>query len=70
MKVVFHYSSGKGLSTDLEKLSQQGLTVQQIPVEDQVGFASAMKDCEVLWHVLELLNDLRKYFCAQLQRRT
>ena len=64
MKVVFHYSSGKGLSTDLEKLSQQGLTVQQIPVEDQVGFASAMKDCEVLWHVLELLNDLRKYFCA------
>ena len=53
MKVVFHYSSGKGLSADLEKLSQQGLTVQQIPVEDKVGFASAMKDCEVLWHVLE-----------------
>jgi phosphoglycerate dehydrogenase-like enzyme len=53
MKVVFHYSSGKGLSADLEKLSQQGLTVQQIPVKDQVGFASAMKDCEVLWHVLE-----------------
>ena len=53
MKVVFHYRSGEGLSADLEKLSQQGLFVQQVPVEDEAGFESAMKDCEVLWHVLE-----------------
>lgn len=53
MKVVFHYSSGPGLSADLERLREQGLSVQQVSVDDREGFDSAMRDCEVLWHVLE-----------------
>jgi phosphoglycerate dehydrogenase-like enzyme len=53
MNVVFHYSAGARLSAELEALSQQGLSVKQIAVEDRDGFELAMQDCEVLWHVLE-----------------
>jgi phosphoglycerate dehydrogenase-like enzyme len=53
MKVVFHYSSGPNLSAELASLGQQGLLVEQVAVEDKPGFARAMQDCEVLWHVLE-----------------
>jgi len=53
MNVVFHYNAGAGLSEELAALSQQGLSVQQVAVEDKAGFARAMQDCEVLWHVLE-----------------
>ena len=53
MNVVFHYSSGPGLAAELESLSQQGLSVQQISVDDRAGFDRAMRDCEVLWHVLD-----------------
>jgi len=53
MKIVFHYSSGPGLSADLERLRQQGLSIQQISVDDREGFDRALRDCEVVWHVLE-----------------
>ena len=53
MKVVFHYSAGGGLSEELKGLGEQGLFIQQISVEDKEGFERAIRDCEVLWHVLE-----------------
>ena len=53
MKVVFHYSAGSGLSEELGALGEQGLFVQQVAVEDKEGFERAIRDCEVLWHVLE-----------------
>jgi len=53
MKVVFHYDTGPDLKLALNSLHQQGIDVQSISVEDRDGFAQAMQDCEVLWHVLE-----------------
>ncbi len=53
MNIVFHYSSGPGLTAELESLSQQGLSVKQISVDDREGIDRAMGDCEVLWHVLD-----------------
>ena len=53
MKVVFHYDGGAALAANLEKLQTKGLEVVVIPVADREGFALALKDCEVLWHVLE-----------------
>jgi phosphoglycerate dehydrogenase-like enzyme len=53
VKVVFHYSAGIELSLKLKSFSKQGLFVQQISVQDKEGFERALKDCEVLWHVLE-----------------
>jgi len=53
MKVVFHYDAGPGLAAGLEKLRKKGLEVTVVPVADRTGFARALKDCEVLWHVLE-----------------
>tara|TARA_X000001036_G_scaffold430037_2_gene462126 strand:+ start:666 stop:1616 length:951 start_codon:yes stop_codon:yes gene_type:complete len=53
MKVVFHYSAGTELYEELSSLREQGLSVQQIAVEDTKGFEQALRDCEVLWHVLE-----------------
>ena len=41
------------MAAELESLSQQGLSVQQISVDDRAGFDRAMRDCEVLWHVLD-----------------
>lgn len=53
MKVVFHYDAGPGLAAKLEELAEKGLEVVVVPVADREGFARALKDCEVLWHVLE-----------------
>ena len=53
MNIVFHYSSGPGLTAELESLSQQGLSVKQISADDREGIDRAMRDCEVLWHVLD-----------------
>lgn len=53
MKVVFHYDASSGLATDLQALSADGLEVSVVPVADREGFARAMLDCTVLWHVLE-----------------
>ena len=44
MKVVFHFSSGPILSAELDSLSEQGLFVTQIPVDDKVGFEQAMRE--------------------------
>ncbi len=53
MKVVFHYDSGPELTATLKNLYQQGIDVHSVSVGDRDGFTRAMKDCEVLWHVLE-----------------
>lgn len=53
MKVVFHYDTGSGLTTDLKSLVQQGITVQPVSADDCDGFTRAMHDCDVLWHVLK-----------------
>jgi phosphoglycerate dehydrogenase-like enzyme len=53
MKVVFHYDAGPGLAASLERLGEKGLEVDVVPVADRKRFARALKDCEVLWHVLE-----------------
>jgi len=53
MKVVFHYDTGPELIQALKSLHKQGIEVQAVAVEDRDGFAHAMRDCEVLWHVLE-----------------
>jgi len=53
MNVVFHYDTGPELNADITRLQQQGITVQQVSVDDRDGFANAMQCCDVLWHVLE-----------------
>jgi phosphoglycerate dehydrogenase-like enzyme len=53
MKVVFHYDSGPGLAASLERLAEKNIVVETVPISDREGFARAMKDCDVLWHVLE-----------------
>ncbi len=53
MKVVFHYDAGPGLAASLKGLAEQGLDVSVVPVADREGFARAMRECQVLWHVLE-----------------
>ena len=56
MKVVFHYSSGPILSAELDSLSEQDIFVKQISVDDKVGFEQAMREVDVLWHVLEPIS--------------
>ena len=51
MKVVFHYSAGPRLAARLAALP--GLEVVVCPEEDEAGFAAAMRDADVLWHVLK-----------------
>ena len=51
MKVVFHYSAGPRLAARLAALP--GLEVGVCPEEDEAGFAAAMRDADVLWHVLK-----------------
>ena len=53
MKVVFHYDAGPNLVAKLKSLSDIGLFVDVVSVRDQAGLEDALKDCEVLWHVME-----------------
>ena len=55
MKVVFHYSAGPQLAARLAGLP--GLEVVVCPEEDDAGFAAAMRDADVLWHVLKRCSD-------------
>ncbi|MBC7634738.1 MAG: hydroxyacid dehydrogenase [Acetobacteraceae bacterium] len=51
MKVVFHYTAGPALAARLAALP--GLDVTICPEADDSGFAAAMTEAEVLWHVLK-----------------
>ncbi len=51
MKVVFHYAAGPALAARLAGLP--GLAVTVCPEADDAGFAAAMVDADVLWHVLK-----------------
>ena len=51
MKVVFHYTAGPALAARLAALP--GLDVTVCPEADDAGFAVAMAEAEVLWHVLK-----------------
>jgi len=50
MKVVLHYDAGASLVSHLA--DSPGLDVVACAEADAVGFANAMQDAEVLWHVL------------------
>lgn len=51
MKVVFHYAAGPALSVRLAGLS--GLDVSVCAELSHPAFAAAMREAEVLWHVLQ-----------------
>jgi len=51
MKVVFHYTAGPALAARLAALP--GLDITICPEPDDAGFATAMANAEVLWHVLK-----------------
>jgi phosphoglycerate dehydrogenase-like enzyme len=51
VKVVYHASAGPDLTARLAALP--GLDVAICPEADDTGLASALADCEVLWHVLK-----------------
>ena len=51
MKVVYHASAGPDLASRLAALP--GLRIAICPEDDDARLASALADCEVLWHVLK-----------------
>jgi phosphoglycerate dehydrogenase-like enzyme len=53
VNIVLHYAAGPGLAKRLARLSDQGLHVTVCPEHDDTGFAAAMREAEVLWHVLK-----------------
>jgi phosphoglycerate dehydrogenase-like enzyme len=53
MKVVLHYAGGPGLRDRLAVFRSQGLEITVCPEYDDGGFAMAMRDADVLWHVLK-----------------
>ena len=57
MKIVYQYDAGPALRERLASLAESGLHVSVCPVADREGFARAMQDAEVLWHVLEPVTE-------------
>lgn len=51
MRVVFHYTAGPALAARLAALP--GLDVTVCPEADDLGFAVAMAEADVVWHVLK-----------------
>jgi phosphoglycerate dehydrogenase-like enzyme len=53
MRIVLHYEAGPGLRARLAAFAGDGLDVTVCPEADDAGFAVAMREAEVLWHVLK-----------------
>jgi phosphoglycerate dehydrogenase-like enzyme len=57
IKVLFHYHAGNWLGSRLAALGESdGLDVTVIAADDHDGFATALPEAEVIWHVLEPLT--------------
>jgi len=61
MKILFHYDAGPKLQAKLSLLKNKGLDISICPEgldkpENAQIFYSALKDAEVIWHVLEPLT--------------
>jgi len=52
MKIVLHYAAGPGLAERLARFAADGLDVTVCPDQNDAGVAEALRDAEVLWHVL------------------
>jgi hypothetical protein len=52
LKVLFHYEVGDALSERVAGLARQGLSVRVVSQADTAGFAAALPQTEVIWHVL------------------
>jgi len=52
MRVLFHYEAGAELAARVAGLGDQGLEVTTVPQADTAGFAAALAETEVIWHVL------------------
>ena len=53
MNIVLHYEAGPGLRARLAGLAVDGFSITVCPESDDAGFAHAMREAEVLWHVLK-----------------
>jgi phosphoglycerate dehydrogenase-like enzyme len=53
VKVVLHYAAGPALARRLAALAAEGLAVVACAESDDDGFAAAMREADVLWHVLK-----------------
>ena len=51
-RVVFHYEAGPALAARLAALRGEGLDVTIVASADEAGLLTAMREAEVLWHVL------------------
>jgi len=54
VKVLLHYAAGPGLAARLRALPGLSLTI--VPEADEAGFAAALPEAEVIWHVLRPLS--------------
>ncbi|WP_137128207.1 2-hydroxyacid dehydrogenase [Roseomonas sp. HF4] len=54
MKVLLHYAAGPGLAARLNALPDLSLDI--VPDADEAGFAAALPQAEVIWHVLRPLS--------------
>ena len=53
MNVVLHYAAGPSLAEQLVGFAGAGLRIAIRAESDDIGFAAAMQDADVLWHVLK-----------------
>lgn len=54
MKVLLHHAAGPGLAARLRALP--GLDIVIVPEADEAGFAAALPEAAVIWHVLKPLT--------------
>jgi phosphoglycerate dehydrogenase-like enzyme len=53
MNIVLHYEAGPGLRARLAGPAAAGFSITVCPESDDAGFMQAMREAEVLWHVLK-----------------
>jgi phosphoglycerate dehydrogenase-like enzyme len=53
MRVLFHYDAGPDLLQQLRALAREDLQIATCSQGDAAAFATAVRDAEVIWHVLE-----------------
>ncbi len=57
LRVLFQFEAGPSMSSKLENLKDQGLSVDAVPVHDKVRFGECLQNADVLWHVLDPVTE-------------
>ena len=65
--ILFHYEAGPALKRILENYREQGLEILCVDQEDDTGFEAALRESDIIWHVLKPITGVHIHSAPRLK---